>query len=113
MEKVRILILVGISIFILNACSKPGTEITEKEYGEKWPFTVASGRLECKGQAVIFHTGGKSYAVNGVAKQKAYTAIDPIWKEDPRMKKMFGDQVDFIPKVSIGPIIDAGLLLCK
>jgi len=97
----------------MSACSQPDVEVTEQEWGSKWPFTVSSGRLECKGQAVIFHANGQSYAVNGVAKQRGYASIDSIWREDPEMKQALGGKADVGPKVSVGPIIERGLSLCK
>ena len=93
----------------------------------KWPFTVSSGRLECVDDAVIFHSEGKVYAVNGVAKQKGYAAIEGIGKEDPSFFEMAKEiaksenksvkeviQAMGSPtRISIGPILDRGLELCK
>ncbi|WP_339080816.1 DUF2511 domain-containing protein [Pseudomonas sp. TMP9] len=120
--------LIILSTFgVLTACSKPGIEVTAQQYGEKWPFKVSSGNLECKGQAVIFHTDEKAYAVNGVAKQKGYKDIEPIWKQDPKFFEMANEIAksenkpvrDIIramgrpTKINIGPILDEGLKLCK
>lgn len=115
------------ALSMLSACSQSGIEITEQQYGEKWPFSVSSGRLECKGQAVILHAEGKAYAVNGVAKQNGYAPIEAIWKEDPaffemanKIAKSENKPVKDVIKVmgsptriSIGPILDSGLKLCK
>ena len=124
----NILNIVGVLLIVtLTACSKPGVEISQQEYGAKWPFTVSGGRLECINNAVIFHAGEKAYAVNGVAKQKGYSAIEVIWKEDPSFFKMAEEiaksenkavkevinAMGSPTRINIGPILDRGLALCK
>jgi hypothetical protein len=70
----------------------------------KWPFTVASGLLECKpGRVVVFHTGGTTYGVNGLAAAR-YRSINPIGRSDPTIPGT---------KISVGPVIDRGLSLCR
>jgi hypothetical protein len=115
------------ALILISACSKPGVEITAQQYAEKWPFSVSSGRLECKGQSVIFHAEGVSYAVNGVAKQNGYAAIEPIWKQDPSFLAMANEiakaenksTMEVVramgkpPKINITPILNSGLKLCK
>lgn len=88
---------------------KKNGEISEIEFGKKWPFTVKSGRLQClDGNAVIFICDKGTYAINGMAlnqiKQQKWLEIDEIWKDDPNIP-------DF--KISISPIILRGLELCK
>ena len=87
-----------------------GVRITRDEYGEKWPFTVDEGILNCEiASAVVLRVGGTTYGVNGLGANR-YGPIDPIWRdhpsaaEDPRFKGR---------KVNMGPIIDRGLLLCE
>lgn len=83
--------------------------VTAAEYGDKWPFMVESGIVRCVNGRngigeVVFSSGGKTYAVNGVAKQTdQYADITPIWKDDPQISGA---------KISIGPILDLGLSLC-
>lgn len=114
-------------VFFLSGCSKPGLELTKEQYGDKWPLTVSSGHIECKNNAVIFHSDGKTYAVNGVARAQGYSEINTIWKDDPAFFKMAAEiakakdsTVDEVlrglgspTKISIGPILDSGLKLCK
>lgn len=112
---------------MLSACSESGTEITRMELGDKWPFSVGSGKLECIQDAVVFHANGKVYAVNGFAKSKGYDAIDEIWVEDPSFietaKAIASSEnrpVDEVikamgtpSKISIGDVINRGLKLCS
>jgi len=71
----------------------------------EWPLTVPSGILRCldDGGSVVFENGEKTYAVNGTATSRGYDDINPIWKAHPN---------NIIPKVNIGPLINAGLELC-
>jgi hypothetical protein len=46
---------------------------------------------------------GEIYWVNGHASTRGYKKIDPIWRNSPE---------PYIPKVSIGPLINRGLELC-
>lgn len=83
-----------------------GVEISEVEYGDRWPFTVASGDLECVTPSkVIFRAGGRTYAVNGTAgADNRFANIRPIWKDNPEIPGT---------KINIGPVINQGLTLCK
>lgn len=86
----------------------PDGTISRESVGEDWPLTVESGIVACEGNngygAVSFTADGTTYGVNGVALQQGLPRIDPIWADDPS-----------IPggKLNIGPIINAGLALCK
>lgn len=89
-----------------------GQAISQSEYGEKWPFTVAQGSVRCEGASwVVFEAGGVAYAVNGsartVAKTYGWAEIDPIWRDDPAAQ---GTGTTW--KVSVSPIIERGLKLC-
>ena len=80
---------------------RPGVEITENEYGKRWPFAVAQARLRCEGRgAIILTARGDEYAVNGMAANH-YASIQAIWKKG-------NDQ-----NIDLGPIISRGLTLCK
>ncbi len=84
-------------------------KITKQELGAEWAFTVDEGVLACDGKkgvgAVTFTTGGKTYALNGAAKQtNKYDLVDSIWAEDTSIKGA---------KKDIGTIIQRGLKLCK
>lgn len=82
--------------------------ISREELGDKWPLTVDSGEIECRpGTVIVFHSGGKTYAVNGGAiSRNQWPRIDAIWASanDPLVPQL---------KKNMGPIIDAGRDLCK
>ena len=86
--------------------------ITESEYGEKWPLTIVEGILSCAPVGslgiVTFTANGKTYAVNGTARSRAkkngWREIDEIWKANPSIPGT---------KINMGPILDRGLSLCK
>jgi hypothetical protein len=83
------------------------TTVSRATYGDGWPFTVASGILSCHpGQAVVFETSdGTVYALNGVATaDPQFHDLEPIWLDDPS---------GVAPKLSIGPLIETGLALCR
>jgi hypothetical protein len=89
--------------------AKPPGEVTRAEYGEDWPLTVARGILSCHstgGGAVVFTApDGTVYWVNGHGSTvPGAKDIEPIWRDSPE---------PYIPKVSIGPLIDRGLELCE
>jgi Protein of unknown function (DUF2511) len=107
MRKTKLAVTSILAMALLAACDEAsGIEISQAEFGDKWPFTVASGRLECVPPSkVIFHAGGTTYAVNGMASSdKRYREIRPIWKDNPEIPGT---------KINIGPIIDRGFALCK
>jgi hypothetical protein len=51
---------------------------------------------------------GTDYAVNGSAGDAGYPDIRPIWAANPDPLTS-----DYIPKIAITPLIDAGLRLCS
>lgn len=107
MLKIRLAMIGILTVAILAACERAfAVEISQAEYGDKWPFTVPSGRLECIPYSkVVFHAGGVAYAVNGLAmSDKRYRNIRPIWRDNPGVGG---------PKVNIGSVLDRGLALCK
>ncbi len=84
-----------------------GREVTRQEFGDRWPFTVERGVVICLvGHVAVFRAGGVTYALNGLARQRGgYADIRPIWLDDPEYPGLL--------KVSLGPILDAALDLCK
>ena len=81
----------------------PGVLVTEDEWGERWAFKVDKGYVYSVNQAAIFETvNGRKYQLNGVASERGYALIDPIWRNQP--KPLFEGQ-----KVNIGPFIDLAL----
>lgn len=94
-----------ILIATLWACAGESTTITEKEYGENWPFTVSSGSLECRrAHDVVLVSDGKVYALNGKARgNKSYRDFNEIWRDNPEFPGS---------KVPLGDIISRGSELC-
>ena len=111
------LILIGASIYVLyfrDDKSGGGTardpnstsmDVSREMYGRAWPMKVESGRLEClPGRAVVFHTDGRTYAVNDIAVSRELGEnIRPIWRDNTNMP---GTKVFLI-------LVDEGLKLCK
>lgn len=72
--------------------------ITQEQYGEKWPFTIAEAKLDCTSSGVItLWANEKTYAINDSSNSQGYNKIDEILKggADPL------------------PIINKGRSLCK
>ena len=83
-------------ILILAGCSIEGypAKVTQAEYGEQWPFTVAEGTIDCNpsvdnsGRDVVLRVGEDVYAVNGKARGTAqktglYKDLAEIWRDQP------------------------------
>jgi hypothetical protein len=84
---------------------RPSGDVSRVEFGDTWPLTVEAGELLCVNQAVVFSTGGITYAVNRTAKDRAdelgWQDIAPIWADgDAGLKK------------DMSPLIERGLALC-
>lgn len=94
--------------------------VKQAEFGDAWPFTVASGTVGCEtGPSAVFKNNGKVYALNGTAKRLAdragYLDIQPIWRIDPVLKAypMTGKNGEKIyARVSISEMIDLALKHC-
>lgn len=86
----------------------PSREITDDEYGDRWPLTVDKAKLCCRHNAVWIEVNGKRFGLNGLAKgfleRHGYTVheLEEIWRPDPEIEGL---------RVSIGPLIDDGLKL--
>jgi hypothetical protein len=79
---------------------RQGIEITQNEYGKRWPFAVPQGQLRCEGRGEIISTvRGVDYAINGMAANRC-ASIQAIWKKGHDSREL-------------GPIISRGLTLCK
>lgn len=79
--------------------------ITEEDFGDSWPFTVAAGMLRCEDLEVTFESGGRTYAVNGRAITAGYPEIEPVWK-------LQGTDNELPLRMNISSITRAGLSLC-
>jgi hypothetical protein len=84
-------------------------QVQRPDFGKDWPLTVDSGTLACEGSngigAVTFESSGITYGLNGVALQKGYPKVDPIWAANTELGLGL--------KKDIGVLIDRGLELCK
>ena len=83
---------------------KEGVKVEKKPGSQAWPFrTIEAGTVRClEGQYVILvATNGRTYALNGTARQ---VASERGWQ------KLDGEQI--VGK-SISPILDAGLKQCQ
>jgi hypothetical protein len=79
---------------------REGVEVSQADYGARWPFEMTHGWLRCEGAgAVILNVQGKDYAVNGRASSR-YPSIKAVRKR--------GND----PDSDVGPIISHGLALC-
>lgn len=97
---------------LVSACGPAsGTTVTLQEYGDRWPFTVESGVLECGRSgvtdAVTFTSGGTTYSLNGTAdtfaSSKGWADVGPIWRDNPAGPG---------PKVDLSPLVTRGMALC-
>lgn len=74
-----------------------GILVSREEFGDEWPFTVESGRVDCRqGGAAVFIVDNWVYQLNGVAAQKGYADLAPIWRDNPDIPGT---------KISVGPMI--------
>lgn len=120
--------LLALGLFASMAVADGQKQVSKEMFGDDWPLTVDSGVLKCvSGSAVIFISAGKSYGINGFAKSLGYQDIEPIWKEDKSFLEMVKvvaksegitqdealEIMGGLPKINIGPLIDAGLELCR
>lgn len=85
---------------------QPPLVITQNGYGDKWPFAVHKGELECQPPGIVtFKVNNKIYAVNDLASRLAslhgYKNLEDIWRNKP----------DKLPK-NAEFIINKGLELC-
>jgi hypothetical protein len=85
--------------------------ISADDYGAAWPFTVEEMHLSCfPGNAVVVMDSetGVMYPLNGIAQAKASALVleplDKLWRADPEIAGA---------KISLGPLIEQGLTLCK
>lgn len=60
-----------------------GKLVKKEDFGEKWPFTVESGYLDCVAGSAVFRSGMTEYGLNGTATSRGYTSVDRIWRADP------------------------------
>ena len=85
----------------LSACgaSTPQGSMKAADLGSEWPLTVDRINLDCSRGAVYFNASGVYYTLNGTAK-----AAHPDWQNVAAVQK---------PGMSVAPLIERGLKLCK
>jgi hypothetical protein len=129
-------VIIALLASLAPGCRQSDRErhITKAEFGTAWPFSVDEGIVKCLplgAGAVVFETGGKTYAVNGIARGFArshgFLAIDAIWLQDPHFLEMAKqiaasknepvvkvlEEMGTPTRISIQPILDTGVSLCR
>jgi|GEM_PF-3471750 len=105
------LLLPALLLLATAACggAENSRTVTSTEFQDDWMLTVDSGTLVCEPPAgiVFIAPDGTEYAVNGTATGMGYADIQPIWKADPSVPAELG------LKISIDPLITAGMELCE
>lgn len=110
--------LLVVFLFFTVACrTSDAKTIKQSDYGEKWPLTVPEATLLCKGWGSVYvYVNERYYPVNGLAESqqmidtyigKPIYNLQDIWAFDP----VYGPEYGL--RISIGPLIDDGLKLCK
>lgn len=77
---------------VVGACGEAGSrvEMSAKEFGDKWPFTVDQITLRCgdpQRHHVVFDAGGVTYALNGSARGSALVKSGQ-WKDSDTVRKV-------------------------
>ena len=85
--------------------------ISAEDFGDAWPFTFEEGYVAChtgRAVTVMDAESGRMYPLNGAAKGKASALglddLARVWRDDPKNTGA---------KVSVGSVIERGLLLCS
>lgn len=104
-------------------------DISRADMGADWPLTVEAGVLkynpalkvggEAVGPMTFIDPHGREWAVNGLAKDAGYPAIDPIWANEGSVGKVKNARMRSLAKLagvqmkkkSISPLIEMGLAL--
>jgi hypothetical protein len=111
MKRLGVPVIVATCLFA--ATSEAGRPVNATDFGDRWPFTVEAGEIACirgpeaagrRHDAALFRASGKTYALNGAAKQLGHLEIDPIWKADPARPQR---------RVSMAPLIYLALSECR
>lgn len=101
--------LSGAQVEKASADPEPGgKQVTRAQFGAKWPLSIESGTLHCKGgkaaPAVTLYADGITYALNLNAQSSGYAQPGPIWVDD---KDNAG------AKLAMGPLVEEGMKLCQ
>lgn len=91
---------------------QPPLVITQEEYGDKWPFTVNQGKLECFPPGIVtFRANEETYAMNELASSRGYSKIDDIRKE--ASNQSLSQHAMVTTKVALTTLTEKGLSLCN
>ncbi|ASN71763.1 hypothetical protein 3S12_30 [uncultured Caudovirales phage] len=103
--------LLGLLLASPLALAAPPKLISAEEFGTDWPFTTEEMHLQClPGNAVVVTDPetGRMYGLNGPANAKArqlgLEPLNDVWAESKSTPGL---------KQSVGPVIEAGLKLCR
>ena len=97
---------------LVNATAEAARPVTAIEFGDRWPFTVTEGEIDCirgpaesgrRLDAIVFRSGGKTYALNGAAERRGDLRINPIWRSDPTKPER---------RVNLAPLLYLGAREC-
>lgn len=84
-----------------------GQRMTQEDLGDEWPLTVDAVTVRCEGggQVLAETDDGTLYAVNGeaMAQRPELPDVDEVWAGNPDPN---------VPKMSLSPLITAGLEDC-
>lgn len=99
------------SATIAHAAPPTSAKVTSAEMASDWPLTVDTGELACeRGTFIKFTAGGKTYAVNGSAKDFSrskglgWRDVREIWRDNPEIPGT---------KIPISALIAKGQKLCQ
>lgn len=93
------------------ALAAPPKLISAEDFGDAWPFVPEEMHLQClPGNAVVVTDPetGRMYGLNGAASGKArqlgLEPLENVWAESTSIPGT---------RISVGPVINAGLKLCN
>lgn len=110
----RLLFAIGLLILCSSASAAEKTQALDgSSFGDTWPLTFEKATVSCVNGAYAFvydSATGNRYPLNGMAsnsvksgKMEGYD-LDTVWKDDPNYSGV---------KMSISPVLDSSLNLCK
>ncbi len=106
-----VLLLLFPAVVFAGDCPKNQAYVSADKYGDEWPFTVTEGCLQCKSNAIVMHSGGKTYNINGKAIGRYKNRYTDSWKIlKPHPNKIVAEGGG---KMNVRPIIKEGLKLCS
>ena len=111
---IRSLFAIGLLFLCLSALATEKTQVLDRaSFGDTWPLTFENATVSCVNGAYAFvydTATDNRYPLNGMAsnavksgKMEGYD-LDTVWKDDPNYSDV---------KLSISPVLDSALNLCK